>query len=108
MFGSCEVALDSSREALSFHTILGGCCCSALSGPLIVVIELGIKLLSVLGFDPMSLWGLVVFLVVLFLGNPGFTAGRGISPAVGAPGGGYHGFSADRGVDPAGSAPGGG
>ncbi|KZV43307.1 phosphoenolpyruvate carboxykinase [Dorcoceras hygrometricum] len=44
--------------------------------------------LSVLGFDPMSLWGLVVFLVVLFSGKPGFTAGRGFSPAGGAPGGG--------------------
>ncbi|KZV16761.1 hypothetical protein F511_40801 [Dorcoceras hygrometricum] len=42
------------------------------------------QLLSVLGFDPMSLWGLVVFLVVLFSGNPGFTAGRGFSPAGGA------------------------
>ncbi|KZV16425.1 hypothetical protein F511_34935 [Dorcoceras hygrometricum] len=46
------------------------------------------KLLSVLGFDPMSLWGLVVFLVVLFSGNLGFTAGRGFNPAGGAPGGG--------------------
>ncbi|KZV31331.1 hypothetical protein F511_15159 [Dorcoceras hygrometricum] len=45
-------------------------------------------LLSVLGFDPMSLWVLVVSLDVLFSGNPGFTAGRGFSPAGGAPGGG--------------------
>ncbi|KZV51217.1 hypothetical protein F511_16107 [Dorcoceras hygrometricum] len=40
-----------------------------------------IQLLSVLGFDPMSLWGLVVLLPVLFSGNPGFAAGRGFNPA---------------------------
>ncbi|KZV44309.1 hypothetical protein F511_38669 [Dorcoceras hygrometricum] len=52
-------------------------------------VELLMRLfLSVPGFDPMSLWGLVVFLVVLFSGKPGFTAGRGFSPAGGAPGGG--------------------
>ncbi|KZV30297.1 elongator complex protein 1 [Dorcoceras hygrometricum] len=45
-----------------------------------------VGLLSVLGFDPMSLWGLVVYLVVLFSGNPGFTAGRGFNPAGGASG----------------------
>ncbi|KZV17123.1 mitogen-activated protein kinase kinase kinase YODA-like [Dorcoceras hygrometricum] len=45
-------------------------------------------LLSVLRFDPMSLWGLVVFLFVLFSGNSGFTSGRGFNPAGGAPGGG--------------------
>ncbi|KZV52881.1 hypothetical protein F511_15030 [Dorcoceras hygrometricum] len=44
-------------------------------------------LLSVLGFDPMSLWGLVCFFVALFSGNPGSTAGRGFNPAGGAPGG---------------------
>ncbi|KZV42459.1 hypothetical protein F511_25437 [Dorcoceras hygrometricum] len=47
-----------------------------------------VRLLSILGFDPMSLWGLVYFLVVLFSENPGFTAGRGFNPAGGAPGGG--------------------
>ncbi|KZV22661.1 hypothetical protein F511_09355 [Dorcoceras hygrometricum] len=45
-------------------------------------------LLSVLGFDPMSLRGLVCSFVVLFSGNPGSTAGRGFNPAGGAPGGG--------------------
>ncbi|KZV49956.1 hypothetical protein F511_04264 [Dorcoceras hygrometricum] len=57
---SGEVALDSSREALSFYTIIGGCCWlerdrevavfgrwnSDFSGPLIVVIVLGIKLVQ--------------------------------------------------------------
>ncbi|KZV18829.1 hypothetical protein F511_09652 [Dorcoceras hygrometricum] len=56
---------------------------------LALIPQLGIRirppLLSVLGFDPMSLWGLVVFLVVLFSGNPGFTAGRGFNPAGGVP-----------------------
>ncbi|KZV49223.1 nephrocystin-3-like [Dorcoceras hygrometricum] len=46
------------------------------------------SLLSVLGFDPMSLRGLVCFFVVLFSGNPGSTGGRGFNPAGGAPGGG--------------------
>ncbi|KZV29285.1 hypothetical protein F511_25050 [Dorcoceras hygrometricum] len=41
------------------------------------------------GFDPMSLWGLVVSLFVLFSGNPGFTGGRGFNPAGGAPRGAY-------------------
>ncbi|KZV27316.1 hypothetical protein F511_25174 [Dorcoceras hygrometricum] len=45
----------------------------------VLIITQNYKLLSVLGFDPMSLWGLVVFLVVLFSGNPGFTAGRGLA-----------------------------
>ncbi|KZV39119.1 CDP-diacylglycerol--inositol 3-phosphatidyltransferase 1 [Dorcoceras hygrometricum] len=54
----------------------------------VVIVAQKYKLLSVLGFDPMSLWGLVVFLAVLFSGNPGFTAGRGFNPAGGAPGGG--------------------
>ncbi|KZV14630.1 hypothetical protein F511_42239 [Dorcoceras hygrometricum] len=45
-----------------------------------------VLLLSVLGFDPMSLRGLVCFFVVLFSGNPGSTAGRGFNPAGGAPG----------------------
>ncbi|KZV22095.1 hypothetical protein F511_09108 [Dorcoceras hygrometricum] len=45
-------------------------------------------LLSVLGFDPMSLRGLVCSFVALFSGNPGSTAGRGFNPAGGAPGGG--------------------
>ncbi|KZV48795.1 hypothetical protein F511_09216 [Dorcoceras hygrometricum] len=44
--------------------------------------------LIILGFDPMSLWGLVCFFVMLFSGNPGSTAGRGFNPAGGAPGGG--------------------
>ncbi|KZV42742.1 hypothetical protein F511_32516 [Dorcoceras hygrometricum] len=61
-------------------------------------------LLSVLGFDPMSLWGLVVLLPVLFSGNPGVAAGRGFNPAGGAPGGGFPGFAAGRGFDPAGGA----
>ncbi|KZV49489.1 Region-like protein isoform 1 [Dorcoceras hygrometricum] len=43
-------------------------------------------LLSVLGFDPMSLWGLVCFPCLLCC--PGYSAGRGASPAGGAPGGG--------------------
>ncbi|KZV43958.1 hypothetical protein F511_22609 [Dorcoceras hygrometricum] len=47
-----------------------------------------VLLLSVLGFDPMSLRGLVCFFVALFSGNPGSTAGRGFNPAGGAPGGG--------------------
>ncbi|KZV40804.1 hypothetical protein F511_16536 [Dorcoceras hygrometricum] len=47
-----------------------------------------VLLLSVLGFDPMSLRGLVCFFVILFSGNPGSTAGRGFNPAGGAPGGG--------------------
>ncbi|KZV38923.1 hypothetical protein F511_14193 [Dorcoceras hygrometricum] len=68
------------------------CCCQLVStrslGSLVVVVVLRIKLLSVLGFDPMSLWGLVVLLSVLFSGNPGFTAGHGFHPAGGAPGGG--------------------
>ncbi|KZV36677.1 hypothetical protein F511_33498 [Dorcoceras hygrometricum] len=119
----------STDEFMPMCALTG--CCSAFSGPLIVVIELGIKdarasgdtalsspcwdllatmrrvvnyhsswarqrhvellmrlLLSVLGFDPMSLWGFVVFLVLLFSGNPGFTAVRVFSPAGGAPGGG--------------------
>ncbi|KZV26711.1 hypothetical protein F511_29818 [Dorcoceras hygrometricum] len=46
-----------------------------------------VLLLSVLGFDPMSLRGLVCFFVALFSGNPGSTAGRGFNPAGGAPGG---------------------
>ncbi|KZV43285.1 UDP-glucoronosyl/UDP-glucosyl transferase family protein [Dorcoceras hygrometricum] len=45
-------------------------------------------LLSVLGYDPMSLWGLVVLLPVLFSGNLGFAAGRGFNPVGGVPGGG--------------------
>ncbi|KZV46682.1 hypothetical protein F511_06794 [Dorcoceras hygrometricum] len=47
-----------------------------------------VLLLSVLGFNPMSLRGLVCFFVALFSGNPGSTAGRGFNPAGGAPGGG--------------------
>ncbi|KZV43964.1 hypothetical protein F511_29045 [Dorcoceras hygrometricum] len=47
-----------------------------------------VLLLSVLGFNPMSLRGLVCFFVALFSGNPGPTAGRGFNPAGGAPGGG--------------------
>ncbi|KZV22386.1 hypothetical protein F511_18533 [Dorcoceras hygrometricum] len=47
-----------------------------------------VLLLSVLGFDPMSLRGLVCSFVALFSGNPGSTAGRGFNPAGGAPGGG--------------------
>ncbi|KZV52757.1 hypothetical protein F511_42850 [Dorcoceras hygrometricum] len=47
-----------------------------------------VLLLSVLGFDPMSLQGLVCFFVALFSENPGSTAGRGFNPAGGAPGGG--------------------
>ncbi|KZV30258.1 protein FAR-RED IMPAIRED RESPONSE 1-like [Dorcoceras hygrometricum] len=43
-------------------------------------------LLSVLGFDPMSLWGLVCFPCLLCC--PGYSAGRGASPSGGAPGGG--------------------
>ncbi|KZV16788.1 hypothetical protein F511_15424 [Dorcoceras hygrometricum] len=46
------------------------------------------KLLSVLGFDPMSLWGLVCLRVCVFAGYPGNTSGRGFNPAGGAPGGG--------------------
>ncbi|KZV20986.1 hypothetical protein F511_38191 [Dorcoceras hygrometricum] len=52
-----------------------------------VVLNYQQMLLSVLGFDPMSLWGLVVLLPMLFSGNPGFTAGRGFNPAGDAPGG---------------------
>ncbi|KZV53934.1 Pentatricopeptide repeat-containing protein [Dorcoceras hygrometricum] len=55
---------------------------------ILVVIVAQYKLLSVLGFDPMSLQGLVCFFVALFSGNPGSTAGRGFNPAGGAPGGG--------------------
>ncbi|KZV41245.1 hypothetical protein F511_28660 [Dorcoceras hygrometricum] len=47
-----------------------------------------VLLLSVLGFDPMSLRGLVCFFVALFSENPGSTAGRGFNPVGGAPGGG--------------------
>ncbi|KZV15619.1 hypothetical protein F511_38623 [Dorcoceras hygrometricum] len=47
-----------------------------------------VLLLSVLGFDPMSLRGLVCFFVALFSGNLCSTAGRGFNPAGGAPGGG--------------------
>ncbi|KZV28142.1 hypothetical protein F511_13396 [Dorcoceras hygrometricum] len=54
--------------------------------PFLVVISV-VLLLSVLGFDPMSLRGLVCFFVALFSGNPGSTAGRGFNPAGGAPGG---------------------
>ncbi|KZV56631.1 myosin-11-like [Dorcoceras hygrometricum] len=88
LLSTFEVALDSSREALSFYTILGGCCFNQISRSLVVVIVHRIKFLSVLWFDPMSLWGLVVLLLVLFSGNPGFTSGRGFHPAGGAPGGG--------------------
>ncbi|KZV36985.1 hypothetical protein F511_20960 [Dorcoceras hygrometricum] len=58
------------------------------SGFLVGLVVAQYKLLSVLGFDPMSLRGLVCFFVVLFSGNPGSTAGRGFNPAGGAPGGG--------------------
>ncbi|KZV25497.1 magnesium chelatase subunit H [Dorcoceras hygrometricum] len=61
--------------------------CSHLRGIGILVI-FAQKLLSVLGFDHMSLWGLVVLFYVLFSGNLGFTAGRGFNPAGGVPGGG--------------------
>ncbi|KZV38949.1 hypothetical protein F511_41343 [Dorcoceras hygrometricum] len=37
------------------------------------------------GFDPMSLWGWYCFLYV-FSGYHGFSAGRGVDPAGGAPG----------------------
>ncbi|KZV35482.1 hypothetical protein F511_34341 [Dorcoceras hygrometricum] len=40
-------------------------------------------------------------------GYHGYSAGRGVDPVGGAPGGGYHGYSAGRGVDPVGGAPGG-
>ncbi|KZV48727.1 hypothetical protein F511_25670 [Dorcoceras hygrometricum] len=62
---------------------------SGTTDPLIVESWIkSMELLSVLGFDPMSLRGLVCFFVVLFPGNPGSTAGRGFNPAGGAPGGG--------------------
>ncbi|KZV56755.1 hypothetical protein F511_33089 [Dorcoceras hygrometricum] len=120
LFCSCEVALDSSREALSSYTIFGSfvgwiesakllflrvisslqiCAGSELLRSLrklrfegerqyrTLIFPAGF-LLSVLGFDPMSLRGLVCFRVCVFAGNPGNTAGRGFSPAGGAPGGG--------------------
>ncbi|KZV51441.1 hypothetical protein F511_35286 [Dorcoceras hygrometricum] len=77
---------SSTRETRSEQSQAGeGKTSSEHSGTLVK--DKPTKLLSVLGFDPMSLWGLVVFLVVLFSGNPGYTAGRGFSPAGGAQGG---------------------
>ncbi|KZV28486.1 hypothetical protein F511_40416 [Dorcoceras hygrometricum] len=46
------------------------------------------QLLSVLGFDPMSPWGWCLFACVCCPGFPGYSAGRGVDPAGGAPGGG--------------------
>ncbi|KZV22231.1 hypothetical protein F511_08296 [Dorcoceras hygrometricum] len=116
---SGTITLDSSREALPFYTILGGCCWldrdrevavfgrwnSDLSGPLIVVIVLGIKHVAYTHF--IQLLQPLFVVVSLFSyqdarasgvsalsfpyapsGNPGFTAGRGFNPAGGAPGGG--------------------
>ncbi|KZV55715.1 hypothetical protein F511_26929 [Dorcoceras hygrometricum] len=81
---SCSVEWRCRRFAMSAGWVSSdvdwfcrwsfSCCCQLL--------------LSILGFDPMSLWGLVVLLPVLFSGNPGFAAGRGFNPAGGAPGGG--------------------
>ncbi|KZV53131.1 hypothetical protein F511_24033 [Dorcoceras hygrometricum] len=53
---------------------------------ILVVIVAQYKLLSVLGFDPMSLRGLVCLFVALFSGNPGSKAGLGFNPAGGATG----------------------
>ncbi|KZV44000.1 splicing factor 3B subunit 1 [Dorcoceras hygrometricum] len=58
-----------------------------LSSPIADGRLLRIGLLSVLGFNPMSLWGLYFFLYVVS-GYHGFSAGRGVDPAGGAPGGG--------------------
>ncbi|KZV49944.1 hypothetical protein F511_35197 [Dorcoceras hygrometricum] len=60
----CEVALDSSREALPFYTSFRSCNW--------LVEEHEVAAVRVLR-QP---------------GNPGFTAGRGFNPAGGAPGGG--------------------
>ncbi|KZV45461.1 hypothetical protein F511_12909 [Dorcoceras hygrometricum] len=65
LFDTCEEALDSSREALPFYTYFGGCC--------------GLE-------QKHEVAGLAR--AFRSSGNSGFTAGRGVNPAGGAPGGG--------------------
>ncbi|KZV16658.1 fatty acid amide hydrolase-like [Dorcoceras hygrometricum] len=64
LFDTFEIALDSSREALPFHTTFGGC------GWLVEEREVAADR------------------VFCSAGNLDFTAGRGFNPAGGAPGGG--------------------
>ncbi|KZV17659.1 hypothetical protein F511_25394 [Dorcoceras hygrometricum] len=50
-------------------------------------LDVGVELLSVLGFDPEVPLGLLCCLPICGSGFPGYSAGRGFDPAGGAPGG---------------------
>ncbi|KZV35476.1 seed linoleate 9S-lipoxygenase-3 [Dorcoceras hygrometricum] len=81
-----QVAYLISRDPCCVADIVRWLCMFAVVVAVLHMSYASCCLLSVLGFDPMSLWDLVVLLPVLFSGNPGFAPGRGFNPAGGAPG----------------------
>ncbi|KZV16843.1 hypothetical protein F511_38097 [Dorcoceras hygrometricum] len=83
----CRDTLATVHRTLSSPIADGSQICVARDFVVVIVAQ-KIKLLSVLGFDRMSLWGWCLFACVCCPGFPGYSAGRGVDPAGGVPGGG--------------------